>query len=306
VKFEVDPSDNKKINLEPRGSALSRPAGAEPLVRPGEIFLPVLRRTSRSGQLVEHGVAPVPWTYIEAVASDGHELVGRIHSGSRRPFGVRRPGRTEQVAIALRADPGQSQIRLRSRTNAEKPLVGYEVQSQNVEEETLSRVGLSDQQGALVVQPGKSRVQVLFVKNGGQLLARVPIVPGADRELSLPLPDDDMRLAAEARLSALREELIDVVARRNILIARVKQKIEKRDYDAADKLLRSLDELPGRSQFDLTITTASRILKSDDPQIQRRIDNLFNATRTLLTQFLDMRPINEVHDELNAARQKKS
>jgi hypothetical protein len=86
-------------------------------------------------------------------------------------------------------------------------------------------------------------------------------------------------------------------------MARTRQKIAQKELEAAGELLRSLDELPGRSQFNLTLTSAARLLRSDDPQIQRRIDQLFQGTQTVLAQYLDARPINELHDELRAARQ---
>ena len=149
-------------------------------------------------------------------------------------------------------------LRLQSRTNAEKPLVGYEVYSQKPGEEATTRIGASDSAGKVTVRPGPSAVQTLFIKHGGQLLAKLPVVPGAEREIAVPLPDDDMRLAAEARLAAMREDLVDVVARRNILMARARQKIEQKDFDAAQELIRAVDELPGRSQFNLTLTTAAR------------------------------------------------
>jgi hypothetical protein len=145
----------------------------------------------------------------------------------------------------------------------------------------------------------------LFIKHGGQLLAKLPVVPGAEPEIVVPLPDDDMRLEAEARLAAMREELVDVVARRNILMARARQKIEAKDFEAAQELMRSVDQLPGRSQFNLTLTTASRLLRSDDPQIQRRIDQLFQATETVLSQYLDARAISELHEELRSAQRKQ-
>ena len=113
-----------------------------------------------------------------------------------------------------------------------------------------------------------------------------------------------MRLAAETRLAALREDLVDVVVRRNILMARARQKIKDSDLPAAQTLLRSIDELPGRSQFNLTLTSAARLLRSDDPQIQRRIDQLFEATQTVLTQYLDTRPISELNEEFRAAQRK--
>jgi hypothetical protein len=114
-----------------------------------------------------------------------------------------------------------------------------------------------------------------------------------------------MRLAAEARLAALREELVDVVVRRNILMARARQKIKDSDFPAAQTLLRAIDDLPGRSQFNLTLNTAARLLRSDDPQIQRRIDQLFQATQTVLTQYLDARPISELNEEFRAAQRKQ-
>ena len=38
---------------------------------------------------------------------------------------------------------------------------------------------------------------------------------------------------------------------------RVRQKIDKRDFDGAQESLRPLDDLPGKPQFDLTINSAN-------------------------------------------------
>jgi hypothetical protein len=170
--------------------------------------------------------------------------------------------------------------------------------------ESPEPIGPTDHTGKLAIPPGAAPVRTLYIKHGGQLLARLPIVPGAERQVEVPLPDDDARLAAEVQLTALREDLIDVVARRNILMARARQKMKVRDFAAAQKLLTAIDELPGRSQFNLTLTSAARRFRSDDPLIQRRIDQLFEGTQTVLPQFLDVRPINELHDELRAAQRK--
>ena len=166
------------------------------------------------------------------------------------------------------------------------------------------RIGATDRDGKLIVPPGEDRVRVLFLKNGGQLLARLPVVPGAQPQIDVPLPDDDARLAAEARLAAMREDLVDVVARRNILMARARQKIEKKDFAAAQKLLVADQRAARPRAIQPRAQTAARRLRSDDPQIQRRIDQLFEGTQTVLTQYLDVRPINELHNELRDAQQK--
>ncbi len=332
AQFELNANDEKHILLKPRGAALMRPNSGEPWTKPGEVFVPILRRTMRGGQLIENGIHIVPWTFVQVVEGDAGrggpsggwypahfapqtpqnepvptpQTAAQIFSGTRRPFGIRRQGRVEQVAIAVRSDPVDTVLSLHSRTTADKPLVGYEVFSQEDLKKpgSLARIGSTDREGRLEIPPGKSPVRLIFVKNGVHLLARLPIVPGAQPEISVPLPDDDARLAAETRLAALREDLIDVVARRNILMARVRQRIKKKDFAGAQKLIGEINELPGRSQFNLELTTAARRTRSDDPQIQRRIDQLFEGTQAALSQYLDVRPISELSDELRAAQQK--
>jgi hypothetical protein len=96
-----------------------------------------------------------------------------------------------------------------------------------------------------------------------------------------------------------------VVARRNILMARVRQKIKDKDFETAQKLLDEINDLPGRSQFNLELTTAARRMRSNDPQIQRRIDQLFEGTQAALTQYLDVAPVSQLSNELREARQGK-
>lgn len=302
ARMELDPKDPQRVVLRPRGGIFPFAGDGMSWAKAGDIFQPLLRRTTRGGELMKDGVQLIPWTFIEVTEVDGGKIIGRVQSGSRRPFGGRRRGRVEEVAIALRADPGNTDLKLRSRVKAEKPLAGYEVFAKNTDAESTTLLGTSDSFGKIVVPPGRTALQLLYIKNGGELLARLPVVPGAEPLLEAPLPDDDARLEAEAQLSAMREDLIDVVVRRNILMARTKQKIEKKDWKQAQELLRVLDELPGRAQFDLELSKQARLVRSDDPQIQKRIDRLVEGMQAVLGKFLDTRPISQLHDELRAAQ----
>jgi hypothetical protein len=305
AQLELDPKDPRRVVLKPRAASLPRSAGAGPIAQAGDVFVPVLRRTTRGGELEKKGgLQVVPWTFIEATEVKGKTIAGRFQSASRRPIIVRRQGRIEPVAIASHTDPDTLTLRLHSRTTADKPLVAYEVFAQQPGEESLTRVGLTDTAGQVPIPPGKTPLQFLLVKHGGQLFAKIPVMSGEKNLIDLALPDDDTRLAAEASMAAVREDLVDVVARRNILMARARQKIEKKDYAAAQELLRALDELPGRTQFNLTLSNAARSLRTDDPQMQKRIDKLVESTQTLLTQYLDLRPISKLHDELREAQSK--
>lgn len=298
ARIELDPNDARRVILRVRGAELPRASADSDWVRAGDVFAPIWRRTTREGEVVPGGIQQVPWTYVEAADVDGEDVVGRMYSGTRRPLGVRHRGRIEQLALALRNEPGDTVLQLHSRTDADKPLVGYEVFVQNTDQQTTELIGRSDREGNVIVHPGKTRIQMLYVKSGGFLLARVPVVPGAEARLGVPLPDDDLRLQAEARLTALREDLVDVVARRNILMARIRQKMEENDYPAAKELLGELDQLPGRAYFNRELTMEARLHRGDDPMVQKRIDELFTATQRVLGEFLDGRPVSELHDQL--------
>lgn len=304
VRLELDASDESKVVLTPRGADLARKSDDAVSARPGDVFLPYLRRVDHEGEVVEDGIQRVPWTVVEVTNAERNRLDGRILSGTRRPLGVRRRGRIEQLAIALRADPQPQTIRLHSRTNASKALVGYEVYLQRgAKSDQLELLGVSNRQGEVVVEPNDARTALLYVKHGGIVLARVPVAFGAETRIDLPLPDDDIRLQAEQRLAALREELIDVVARRTILIARTRQKIAHQKYDEAGELLAALDQLPSRSQFSQRLMREARNHRSEDPQIQRRIDRLMATTEEVVGRYLDAKSVIELHGELRAARE---
>ena len=133
-------------------------------------------------------------------------------------------------------------------------------------------------------------------------MARLPVIPGIHHPLDVPLPDDNPRLKAEATLIALRENLIDLVARRNILLARIRKQIDSDKLDEASRLLNQFEELEGRAQFNRELNKQEQLHRSTDPQIQHRIDKLFRETRVVLGHFLDARAASKLRDELNAAQ----
>ena len=89
----------RRATLQLHADVMLQPTATH-VVKPGDVFLPLLRRTTRGGELLPGGVQAIPWTYIEVTEVEPGKISGRVHSGSHRPFGVRRRGRVEQVAIA--------------------------------------------------------------------------------------------------------------------------------------------------------------------------------------------------------------
>ena len=162
-----------------RGADLPHSGADFAWTKPGDVFLPILRRTTRDGVLVADGVTTVPWTYLEVIGLRPMEC----DADRSAAFAARRSVHLACAADAFRwwrlaceRDPGDSTVRSAGANGTDKPLVGYEVFAQNVDEKPMRLVGKSDGAGEVVVTPGKSPVQTLFVKSDGVFLGA-----GADR-----------------------------------------------------------------------------------------------------------------------------
>ena len=85
---------------------------------------------------------------------------------------------------------------------------------------------------------------LLYVKNGGAVLARLPLVPGLTETEVADLTGDDMRLQAEAYIRGVQNAIIDLVAIRKLLEARIRMRLTKGQMTEAEDLLRALRDQP--------------------------------------------------------------
>jgi hypothetical protein len=147
------------------------------------------------------------------------------------------------------------------------------------------------------LQPVKSQIELKFplymyyIKNGNTLLAKLPIVTGLLPEEAADLPDDRRRLEAEAFIKGVQGEVLDLVARRQILAKRIRDFVEVKNKAEAEKLLNELRSMKSydKMQEELDILQR-RILSSDRGPItagtQMRIDKMFDTTRQMLQKYL--------------------
>lgn len=303
AKVTIDADDESRVNLVFKGSALPRRHEETVLVRSGDLYQPHLMRFNHVGEVLPDGISVVPWTYLTLGKGDPRQWEATVHTGIRRPFGVRRRGRSEHLAIAKRDPPTPVRVRFHARHDPTQGLSGYEVFLRMPNSEESVPLGLTDTTGSVVVDESWPSVPTLYLRCDGQVLAKVPVPAGTGPLVEVPIADDAARLRAQAELMAAREQLIDVVARRNILMARIRARAAEGKFDEARELLQELEDLPGRAQFDQIITAAERNPhnRSSDARIQQRIEKLFSDTRLLLGRFLDLRPITELRNEVSKA-----
>ncbi|QDU75227.1 hypothetical protein Pan97_22520 [Bremerella volcania] len=253
----------------------------------GEAMQPILRRNDRQGNLVsENGIMVMPWTYVRCDANDGLQLKGTMISGYNQPLPGRRNVRTQRLALAVRPAYDATELKLVDKSTEAMPLAGYEIYSKDPEGPTL--LGASDARGNVqITKDPRSAVRALYVRSGGNLLARLPVVPGHDPAVTARIPNDSPRLLAEGFVEGWRDQLVDTMARRQILAQRVQRKIELGELDDAEKWLAELRS--GRTVNELAFELRSakgQFLKDNklDPMIKRRIDELFEKGQRLVTQ----------------------
>ena len=299
---ETIAENDKQVRLAFKGSNLPRAAEGEAFVAPNRAYLPLLRRTDRRGALAENGVQPVPWTLLATTAQDDAGWLADVRSGVRRPFGMRRSAMIGLLAIGLNNPPGPAKVRFHSRRDAKLGLAGYDVY-RSLDDGDTQLLGVTDSNGVFATTIDDAPVATLLLRSESQLMAKLPLAAGAGEMVEIPIADNPVRLKAQSESRVVREELIDVVARRAILTSRVRAMLKAGRLEDAQKIMSELDSLPSRSSFNRDVDVlAQRTPKTDDPMVQQAINKLFAATRDLLGKFLDPRQITELQNEVNTAK----
>ena len=189
------------------------------------------------------------------------------------------------------------------RKQNDRPLVGYELYLKNSEDEGSKLVGRTDWQGLVTIPRIDGRpIQSLYVRNGRQLLGKLPIVAGHEALLVAKLRNDDLRLEAEGFLLGVQDSLVDLVARREVLATRIRQNIADGDLDEAEGLIKQLRRLDTQEDFSRRVQQRKSSLTSVDTTVQKKVDSLFADTRRLLGQYLNREQVERLASALREAR----
>ena len=303
--------DEAEVTLIFRGSQLAAQSSEALMVHEQDLFQPLMVRLSRAKNAAPDLVAEVPWTLLVADTPQPPGWVCRVYSGTRRPFGTRRRGRVELIALGIKTPLPATQVRFHASHDPSQGLRGYEVLEQLPATSDFETVGLTDLQGAIQIAKSDAPVRMLVLRSDTQLLAKVPVAPGSRQQLEIPISDDMARLLVQEALEAQKEKLIDVVARRNILMTRVRALLAEGEQARAEALLLELNNLPGRADFaqdlksleELTQAGGSNKYRSENPRIQATIQRLLQNTQALLGRFLGIREITKLESEVRNSPQ---
>jgi hypothetical protein len=303
-RLDKDTKDKKDLIAILRVKAAGLPIRDPKLqiVSPRDVFRPLVRVNNRDNKFIK--ATQAQWSLFVAEDISPEEVRCRVYTGMRSEIPTKGKGRSESLALRVQSPGGSTDVVLQSRVAPKKPLPGCDVYAYPPgKRDAVALVGKTDRQGRLSIPslPG-TLMRVLLFKDGTALLGKLPIVPGLDRQILAPIPNDDQRLGAEGFITGMQEELFDLVAREKILAALVRRSIENKQFDKATELIDELRRQQTAQQFNMRLVAEQERLATNDVSMQKKIDLLMSDTKQLVDKWLDPAIIDDLDHELRDAK----
>ena len=218
----------------------------------------------------------------------------------------RKNNRTHRVALKIRPKGDETMLRLHAQGNAKFPLIGYEIYEKKIGSKDFEFIGRTDWNGRLNVQKSNDPLRLMYVKNGGAVLARLPMVPGLDPMAVADIRSDDMRLEAESYIRGVQNSIIDLVAVRELFKARIKLRLDKGEMEAAEELMESLRSQPSNEALanDMGKRQAVylKIIGKKNANQRRMVDQMFSTTREMLGKHINPKLVRDLEGQMIVAR----
>ncbi len=265
----------------------------------GDWVQPVMRKNERTGEPQMVGI--IDWTYLIITEQEEARVKLEMHSGRAGALKGQRNSRTIRAALKIRPVFENTTLRLHAKGNSQQPLVGYDVYEKSISAGTYDFVGQTDWDGRLLIEKTASPLRLLYVKNGGAVLARLPVVPGQSKLEVADLVGDDIRLQAEAYIRGVQNAIIDLVAIRTLFASSIRSNIKKGNFAKALEQLDKLRKEPSYEKLANDMALKQNTITSRNRSEQAKIQNMFAETRTLLVKHINPTIVRELESELTAA-----
>ncbi len=263
------------------------PVTASPVyVRDSDRFLPIIRKTDRSGNLIS--LDPIEFTFLTIDSIEENELIASIHSSHRAPLAQRKSKRAQKLAVVVRPVERPTLLHLQSRDKKNpQPLEGYEVWARRPEDtkEVKSKfLGKTDWKGNILIPPGPEGLRLIYIKRGARALRKIPVIPGFKDRLVSQLPNDDARLFAEGVIRGYSNEIINLVVQRELLEQEIESMIDSSKYEEArGKLLEYKDlETPADMKRRMSNEEVRLKAMTGDEREAGYITEMFQTLKVLL------------------------
>jgi hypothetical protein len=264
-----------------------------------DFFVPMTRKNDRNGDPIQIG--PLDWAFLHVKEVNGAKLEMDYHAGKAGGLQGRQNKRTFRTGTRVRPFDDSTTVRLHVQRNPTAPLVGYEIYERGLSSTEMNFVGRTDWDGRIEIPKSDMAMRLLYVKNGGAVLARLPVVPGqSDLEVA-DLFGDDQRLRAEAYIRGTQNSIVDLVAIRQLFAARIRMRLAAGELKEAKELLETLRNEPSYEKIAGDMGRKLLQLKGRNSGEQAKIDRMFAQTREMLVKNISPALIRELEEAVMAA-----
>ncbi len=277
--------DEPKIMLEERAGELLALQDVLPAVADGQVMLPLLRSNDRDGKAQR--IQRIDWTFLSVDKNSGGLLSTTMQTGLRSPINTRIRPRHQQLALLAKPSAESTTIQFASYVSQEMPLPICDILESVPGRKQAVNIGTTSPWGEFRIDSLPERpVRLLYVRNGTNLIARIPVMPGVDPVLTAEVPIADSTLYAESLVLGIQEEILDTVATRQILTAQAITFRQRSDRTGFDETLMKLRRLKTRQSYQSELNILKMQLPYDDPVSRRRIETMLEQTRTMVQESL--------------------
>jgi hypothetical protein len=271
------------LNVQGAAIAPASPLGA--VVTKGTVFQALRLVSLRDGKLQ---ILRIPFTYLQVESVDGPIARCAITSALRDPFTRRVAQPTSLAALGLK--PGNLPLKLRFVTRPDSlPAAGYSLTARLVPDGRPWHLGTTDRSGRIVLRPGFAHGLVILRLLAGNIepMVELPMMPGeSSDERTIPFDPKPQTVALETQIDSLRDEVVDLVALRARLEARMKARLEGEDWAGLEEALKEFSRLTRRDELAPRLTK----LKDDAAEQQARLKTAI-LTKTAQSQISDLQAL---------------
>lgn len=282
---EVGEQSGGGVSLRVRGAALEPASTVGRVVAPGTVFEPLRVVPQRDGST---HVLKIPFSYLRVEKAAGADVHCAIVSALRDPLTRRMAGKNTLMALGTK--PGDRPTRLQFVTRSDQsPAAGYVLTARPVPEGAPYEVGTTDREGRITLKPGFASGLVILRLIAGSVepMVELPLMPGESvAERTIPFDPKPGTVTLETQLDSLRDAVIDLVAIRARLEARLKARSDGEDWDGVAATLKEFNNLPSRDTF------AKRLVKlKEDAARQQAVTKIAILTKTAQAQVADVQAL---------------
>lgn len=303
----IDTVTEGKVEMRVRGGEYLPPDVRLMPFREGDHVNAFLRHLGKNKELTR--LQAIPWTLIRVDLAERSYLRGTIISAFKSPLTVSRR-RVEMLGMKIHTMHPSTRLRVIPRGKPQAPMAGYRVEILNrpetKEDKVEDRVTMrTDRRGEIVIPADAEKpLRYLIVYSGAAPLAKAPLIPGYVEQAVLDAPDDAPRLNVEAETELLQSELVDIVARREVMMARARGASKNGDWEQVSELQKKIAELPTLEQFQARIEAlrnpaVQAAKRNKDKAQESRIVRMCKQIGETATQYLDPLKIKEFMNEID-------